>query len=157
VTLAGVHPALKERIVWVRAIASEHYRVRSEITSGLRTRSSQERLYKNPEGYPVARPGCSSHEYGLAVDMVADSQWGQGALRWLAAAVGLYSPQNDPIHFALFDPQTMKHILPAACFAGGGIQTRLAFQNSTGGDPGEPQFLEPRRIVEFLTPAAARQ
>lgn len=70
------------------------------VVSGLRTRSQQEALWerraKNP--YPVARPGTSDHERGLAIDVprtdVAD-------LRRVARAAGLCQPlpTTDPIHF----------------------------------------------------------
>ena len=70
------------------------------VVSGLRTRSQQEALWErratNP--YPVARPGTSDHERGLAIDVprtdVAD-------LRRVARAAGLCQPlpTTDPIHF----------------------------------------------------------
>ena len=70
------------------------------VVSGLRTRSQQAALWErratNP--YPVARPGTSDHERGLAIDVprtdVAD-------LRRVARAAGLCQPlpTTDPIHF----------------------------------------------------------
>jgi hypothetical protein len=70
------------------------------VVSGLRTRSQQEALWErratNP--YPVARPGTSDHERGLAIDVprtdVAD-------LRRVGGAAGLCQPlpTTDPIHF----------------------------------------------------------
>jgi hypothetical protein len=70
------------------------------VVSGLRTRFQQEALWErratNP--YPVARPGTSDHERGLAIDVprtdVAD-------LRRVARAAGLCQPlpTTDPIHF----------------------------------------------------------
>jgi D-alanyl-D-alanine carboxypeptidase/Putative Flp pilus-assembly TadE/G-like len=70
------------------------------VVSGLRTRSQQEALWErratNP--YPVAPPGTSDHERGLAIDVprtdVAD-------LRSVARAAGLCQPlpTTDPIHF----------------------------------------------------------
>jgi hypothetical protein len=76
------------------------------VTSTVRTRSQQARLYRsylaNPQrAYPVAPPGYSAHEYGEAFDLVvtpmealADvgytwQQWGGG---WNAA---------DAVHFEL--------------------------------------------------------
>jgi hypothetical protein len=75
------------------------------ITSTVRTHSEQRRLYNRflagEAGYPVAPPGQSSHEYGLAFDMVvtpmaalADvgytwQQWGGG---WSG---------SDAVHFEL--------------------------------------------------------
>ena len=75
------------------------------VTSTVRTRSEQARLYRRflagAAGYPVAPPGFSAHEYGWAFDMVlspmealADAgytwqQWGGG-----------WNPR-DAIHFEL--------------------------------------------------------
>jgi len=75
------------------------------ITSTVRSNSEQRRLYARflagEAGYPVAPPGYSSHEYGLAFDMVVSpmealadvgytwQQWGGG---WNPA---------DAVHFEL--------------------------------------------------------
>jgi hypothetical protein len=70
------------------------------VTSGFRSREKQAALYAdratNP--YPVAAPGTSMHERGLAVDVPADF-----VPRLLAVApkAGLCHPYpvDDPIHF----------------------------------------------------------
>jgi|SRR6266851_1236453 len=75
------------------------------LTSTVRTRSEQRRLYNRflagQSGYPVAPPGFSAHEYGLAFDMVVSpmealadvgytwQQWGGG-----------WNP-SDAVHFEL--------------------------------------------------------
>lgn len=75
------------------------------ITSTVRTRSEQGRLYRRflagAAGYPVAPPGFSAHEYGEAFDMVVSPmaaladvgytwrQWG-----------GSWNP-GDAVHFEL--------------------------------------------------------
>jgi len=76
------------------------------VTSTLRTRSQQARLYRgflaNPQrAYPVAPPGYSAHEYGEAFDLVVSpmealadvgytwQQWGGG-----------WNP-DDAVHFEL--------------------------------------------------------
>ncbi len=70
------------------------------VVSGLRTRSQQEALWErraaNP--YPVARPGTSDHERGLAIDV---SRSDVDELRRVAPAAGLCQPlpATDPIHF----------------------------------------------------------
>jgi hypothetical protein len=72
------------------------------ISSGFRTRAEQEALWaaraSNP--YPVARPGTSRHELGLAVDVPRAFV---ATLRGVAAAVGLCQPLpvTDPVHFEL--------------------------------------------------------
>ena len=73
------------------------------ITSTLRARAQQQRLYRaflrGETHYPVAPPGTSAHEFGYAFDMIADTtenlhdlgsvwtQWG-----------GIWSP-SDEVHF----------------------------------------------------------
>jgi D-alanyl-D-alanine carboxypeptidase len=70
------------------------------VVSGLRTRSQQEALWErratNP--YPVARPGTSDHERGLAIDV---SRSDVDGLRRVAPGTGLCQPlpATDPIHF----------------------------------------------------------
>lgn len=70
------------------------------VVSGLRTRSQQEALWQrratNP--YPVAPPGTSDHERGLAIDVPRPEV---AALRRVAPAAGLCQPlpATDPVHF----------------------------------------------------------
>jgi LAS superfamily LD-carboxypeptidase LdcB len=72
------------------------------VGSGLRTRTEQEELWRrrhtNP--YPVARPGTSDHEQGLAVDIAGSHV---DAVVAVAAAAGLCRPlpESDPVHFEL--------------------------------------------------------
>jgi hypothetical protein len=72
------------------------------IVSGLRSRAGQQVLwearYSNP--YPVAEPGTSSHERGLAIDV--DRRF-VARLRTVAPLVGLCQPlpSTDPVHFEL--------------------------------------------------------
>lgn len=77
--------------------------VQPRVTSTLRTRSQQQKLYsaflRGESKYPVAKPGTSTHEFGYAFDMIADSaenlhdlgavwqQWG-----------GIWHP-SDEVHF----------------------------------------------------------
>jgi D-alanyl-D-alanine carboxypeptidase/Putative Flp pilus-assembly TadE/G-like len=70
------------------------------VASGLRTHAQQEALWErratNP--YPVARPGPSDHERGLAIDVPRGEV--DDVLR-VASAAGLCQPLpvSDPIHF----------------------------------------------------------
>jgi hypothetical protein len=70
------------------------------ITSGYRSPQQQAALYddraSNP--YPVAPPGTSMHERGLAIDVAADFV---PTLLAVAAKAGLCQPYpgDDPIHF----------------------------------------------------------
>jgi D-alanyl-D-alanine carboxypeptidase/Putative Flp pilus-assembly TadE/G-like len=70
------------------------------VISGLRTRSQQQSLWerRSTNAYPVARPGTSDHERGLAIDVPRQEV---DALRRVAPAAGLCQPLpvTDPIHF----------------------------------------------------------
>ena len=75
------------------------------VTSGVRTHAQQRALYRrylagmNP--YPVAPPGTSDHELGLAVDLWAGTdeatdQLGRAGVRW----GGAWSAR-DRVHFTV--------------------------------------------------------
>jgi hypothetical protein len=70
------------------------------VVSGFRTAAEQQALWNrrgvNP--YPVARPGTSTHERGMAIDVPASFV---AALRTVAAEAGLCQPlpRTDPVHF----------------------------------------------------------
>ncbi len=75
------------------------------VTSTVRTRSEQARLYRRflagASGYPVAPPGFSAHEYGEAFDMVTSpmealADVGATWLDW-----GGYWGPGDAVHFEL--------------------------------------------------------
>ena len=72
------------------------------VVSGLRTRAEQEALWdgRHSNPYPVARPGTSDHERGLAIDV---DRSGVGALLAVAGAAGLCRPlpEADPVHFVV--------------------------------------------------------
>lgn len=70
------------------------------ITSGYRSTEAQAQLYANRAAnpYPVAAPGSSMHEKGLAIDVPADFV---PQLLAVAPKAGLCQPYpgDDPIHF----------------------------------------------------------
>jgi hypothetical protein len=72
------------------------------ITSGRRTRAEQAALWaaRGRNRFPVARPGLSKHELGLAVDVPVSFV---ATLLRVATAAGLCrpSPAADPVHFEL--------------------------------------------------------
>ncbi len=78
--------------------------VQPRITSTLRTRYEQERLFRryqqglNP--YPAARPGTSAHEFGWAFDLVVVGTENQDDLGtvWRDWG-GVYGGKSDPVHF----------------------------------------------------------
>lgn len=98
---------LRPEAAWGYAVLSwwgEHYGLTApRITSGRRSSADQLRLWRNRRNnrYPVARPGTSKHERGLAFDLPrgphleAFGHWAPlVGLRW----GGLFS-RPDPIHF----------------------------------------------------------
>lgn len=72
------------------------------VVSGLRTRAEQEVLWdrRRTNPYPVAPPGASDHERGLAVDVRRDAA---AELAAVAPLVGLCQPlpDSDPVHFVV--------------------------------------------------------
>ena len=72
------------------------------ITSGWRSPAQQQWLWdhRDTNPYPVAPPGTSMHERGLAIDVPG---WFVAELVTVAAAAGLCHPlpTTDPIHFEL--------------------------------------------------------
>lgn len=101
----GLHPDVQKAVL---GAAQEYKQLTGEklrINSGLRSREDQERLYaeylqRGKTGMPVAPPGTSSHESGLAVDI----QQGKGdgrAIGILKKYGLLQTVANDPVHFTL--------------------------------------------------------
>ena len=72
------------------------------IVSGFRSRAAQEALWarRDTNPYPVAPPGTSLHERGLAIDVPLEFA---SRLAGVAGAVGLCRPLSvtDPVHFVL--------------------------------------------------------
>jgi hypothetical protein len=70
------------------------------VTSGYRSRAEQEALWerRHQNQYPVAPPGTSLHEVGLAIDVPKEEV---PALVAVASEAGLCQPlpQTDPVHF----------------------------------------------------------
>lgn len=79
----------------------------ARVTSGYRSRSAQTKLYKRYlaglQPYPVAVPGTSDHERGLALDVVSTDT---PKLVDLLASVGLrWAGEADPVHFTMVGAQ----------------------------------------------------
>lgn len=73
--LGGLQPWLQpyaQRLVDIIT----YYDPTARVTSTYRSTTEQARLYANRDSnpYPVAPPGSSYHEYGRAIDIVADPQ-----------------------------------------------------------------------------------
>lgn len=95
-TWTGLHPLT---IAALRR-AENRLNERIPIVSGLRTRAEQQVLWNNRHlnPYPVAAPGTSRHELGLAVDVPLSYAESLAAIQ---RETGLCQvlPASDPIHF----------------------------------------------------------
>jgi hypothetical protein len=103
--MRGVNPLLAFYCEQLIALAA-HYGVQLRVTSTVRSRAQQTKLYSayisGRSVLPAAPPGKSKHEYGLAVDMIAGS-WEH--LSWVGQvwkSWGLtWGGTVDPVHFEL--------------------------------------------------------
>ena len=95
---AGLAPAMLAALA--RADGLLGYPV--HVVSGLRTRAEQQDLWdrRHTNPYPVAPPGTSDHERGLAVDVPRDAA---AALAAIGPLAGLCQPlpETDPVHFVV--------------------------------------------------------
>lgn len=97
---AGLAPAMVAALARADALLGHPV----PVASGLRTRAEQQALYDRRRSnlYPVARPGTSDHETGLAIDVPRAAV--PDVLR-VAETAGLCQPlpQSDPVHFVVCD------------------------------------------------------
>jgi hypothetical protein len=95
---AGLAPAMLAALARADGLLGRPVRV----VSGLRSRAEQEVLWerRHTNPYPVARPGTSDHERGLAVDIALSEVPG---VLTVAAQAGLCRPlpDRDPVHFVV--------------------------------------------------------
>lgn len=99
--LSGLDPRIRP---WARYTVDlgEYYGLTPTVTSGYRSIRRQAELYRNraTNPYPVARPGTSAHNYGLAWDSsvpAAQWPWWTSLRRW----VGWHVPDGDRVHAEL--------------------------------------------------------
>lgn len=106
-----LHPNIKAASAAIVKQA-KRYGIKVTITSTVRTKAQQKLLTTSGNKYPVATPGRSQHEYGLAVDMVANP-WsgGQEIIAAWWKSVGGYHDWSDAVHFAAFSPQQWAALL----------------------------------------------
>jgi hypothetical protein len=94
----GLAPALRAALARAGQLLGQPV----PITSGARTTAEQRRLYdrRAASPYPVAPPGSSMHERGLAVDVPSAFA---DRLAAVAGQTGLCRPypRTDPVHFEL--------------------------------------------------------
>ena len=95
-------PRLRPWAAWLYEVA-ELNRLRPRVTSTFRSFSQQQRLVERFESgeqqLPVAAPGCSEHQFGLAWDMVTDDNPALGRL-WNSVG-GTWGGRGDPVHFGV--------------------------------------------------------
>lgn len=95
---AGLAPAMLAALARADDLLGEQV----PIVSGHRSRANQQALWdaRDSNPYPVARPGTSLHEVGLAVDVPLSFV---ARLLSVAAASGLCHPlpTSDPVHFVV--------------------------------------------------------
>ncbi|MBL8777718.1 MAG: M15 family metallopeptidase [Acidimicrobiales bacterium] len=97
----GLTPEMQAAVARAEALLGQPV----PITSGWRSPDQQQWLWdhRDTNPYPVARPGTSMHERGLAIDVPS---WFVAPLRSVASEAGLCFPlpESDPIHFELCRP-----------------------------------------------------
>lgn len=108
-SLTSLDPRLRPYAEYLYRVA-EYNGLNPRITSGRRDPRQQQQLWDRrqrtlagalrpgeaPQRYPVARPGTSRHELGLAFDMVSGNEAALGAL-W--RHMGGFWTSNDSIHY----------------------------------------------------------
>lgn len=110
VNITRLHPKLRTIARNIpRAAAAIGFRAR--VTSGYRDPRKQAQLYNEyingRSPYPVAPPGSSLHERGLAIDVVADDP---DSLVTLLTRAGLsWAGPGDPVHFYLSGSPTASY------------------------------------------------
>lgn len=91
--------------------------INAVVTSTFRTRSEQRFLFdqfqRGLTSFPVAPPGTSRHEFGLAVDMVAIPPSGLSTLVDVMRSVGFrWAGPSDSVHFDFVLPVTSSRMVP---------------------------------------------
>jgi len=90
---------------WAEAIVevAQRYGLRPRVTSTYRSIREQQRLWdarqRGEHPYPVAYPGQSLHNYGLAIDLVCSDPTWLGAV-WRNWG-GQWSPSDD-VHYGAY-------------------------------------------------------
>ena len=71
-----MHPLVANALRWHVFLAEILFGFTPRILSGFRTHERQHELFARPSVNPVAVPGTSQHEFGLAYDLAPDSRPG---------------------------------------------------------------------------------
>jgi D-alanyl-D-alanine carboxypeptidase len=97
---AGLAPAMRAALASAERLLGRPVPVVSGYRSPAQQRALWERRARNP--FPVAPPGRSDHERGLAIDVARHAV---DDVRRIADQVGLCQPlpRTDPVHFVVCD------------------------------------------------------
>lgn len=98
---SGVHPYVADRIRYLVNFAAD-YGIRFQPTSGFRTTQQQWQIWTDRGRWGPARPGCSTHEYGMAMDVYHEDPAAMEWFRESARNFGLYTLRDSPYHFSAF-------------------------------------------------------
>lgn len=117
---ALLHPVTREGLELLRRYGAQ-FGVRFRVTSGYRSIGRQRELYNlwkagSPlQRLPVAVPGTSTHNYGLALDIVPVPPTTEAQLVDLATAIGfLWAGKSDPVHFQVIEQPYFRTLLKNA-------------------------------------------
>ena len=101
-SFSKLDPRFRPWAEWLFYVA-KYNRLDPILTSGFRSIESQKRLYaryqRGAHPYPVAPPGRSQHNYGLAIDLVSRNNSALGAY-WISLG-GRWGGSKDPVHFGV--------------------------------------------------------
>lgn len=101
-SLTELHPDFVPWVQWILDVG-EYLNLHPRLTSTYRSIEKQTQLYerylRGEHPLPVAPPGRSLHNYGLAADLVSDNNALLGRI-WRQYG-GVWGP-SDPVHFSPF-------------------------------------------------------
>lgn len=101
-SFSKLDPRFRPAAEWLFYVA-QYNRLNPILTSAYRSRTDQQRLYnrylRGEMPYPVAPPGRSLHNFGLAIDMVSRNNAALGAY-WESLG-GVWGGKRDPVHFGV--------------------------------------------------------
>ena len=116
IALSGIDPRLRS-LAETTVLYGQKLGVQVEVTSVRRNDAEQRKLYARYQAgksaYPVAAPGTSAHQYGVAWDSVCPPAQ-QELWNAIRRAMGWTVPTNDQIHAELSD---WRSYLPALRFS----------------------------------------
>lgn len=121
-----MNPAVLWALRWHLFLSPLLFGFTPRFLSGFRTNAEQVAFFRSPPSQnPVAFPGTSQHEFGLAYDLAPDVFSGSSQytaklaqLRQLGLALGMrWGGPNDPQHWQAFSHEVWQAIISS--FPGG--------------------------------------